>query len=187
MKEIILQNIKNTSFNAINSLNSVCENGSKGGETFIINCVDLEDYNILDITKSPKYRDLFDKLKMMQNGPAIYVFEITSNHKASEIVNSIRNINIERPIPAIRKKIFEDSKILYVGKVVECFWGRLIQHLGFHKHKNSQGLQLFYWAKELKLELSITVLEFESNSKDLMPLFENALAKELKPILGKHK
>ncbi len=187
MKETIIQNIKNTSFAAIDALHNVCENGSKGYKTFKINCADLEDYNINDITKSSKFNALFDELKAMHNGPALYVFEITSNHRANKIVDSIKNTKIERPIPAILEKIFDESKILYIGKVVEYFWGRLIQHLGFHKHKNSQGLQLYYWAKELKLELSITVLEFETNSKDLMSLFENALAKELKPILGKHK
>lgn len=186
MEEVILHNIKKTALVSIDLLSNICKNDVKDKITFKIYCAELEDYNISDITKSKKFRELFDQLKEYK-GPSIYVFEVISNHNANEIIDSIKNSKIERPIPAIRKKIFEDSKILYVGKVVECFWGRLIQHLGFHEHKNSQGLQLFYWAKELKLELNITIFEFETASKDLMSLFENALAKELKPILGKHK
>ena len=85
------------------------------------------------------------------------------------------------------KKSINDSRILYVGKVKRHFWGRLIQHLGYYKVNRTQGLQLYYWAKELNLNLKVTVIEFEPEMIDLMEVLESALAKKLKPILGKHK
>ena len=66
-------------------------------------------------------------------------------------------------------------------------FGRFIQHLGFHKAKSTQGLQLFYWAKNLSLSLKLTMLEFEPDMINLMTVLENEVANELKPIIGKHK
>jgi hypothetical protein len=77
--------------------------------------------------------------------------------------------------------------VLYVGKVKKVLWGRVIQHLGFSKTAGTQGLQLYHWARGLSLELKLTVLEFEANMADLLPLVEKAVAKQLKPLLGKHQ
>jgi hypothetical protein len=39
----------------------------------------------------------------------------------------------------------------------------------------------------LALELKLTAFEFEADMADLLPLVERALARQLKPLLGKHQ
>ncbi|MFA9188215.1 hypothetical protein AAGV33_09260 [Flavobacterium sp. FBOR7N2.3] len=180
--------IKEISGNAIIPLQNVSKNGVKRTKEFYINCCELEDYNHIDITNSDKHGKMFIELKEFV-GPCLYYFEITSDNLSSEIVSRIRKYSISensKSIPAIKSKIVE-SKILYVGKVKRHFWGRLIQHLGYYKVNRTQGLQLFYWAKELNLNLKLTVFEFDADMINLMEVLENDLAKHLKPILGKHK
>lgn len=180
--------IKEISRNAVISLQNVSKNGVKRRKEFNINCCDLEDYNHIDITNSDKYEKMFAELKELV-GPCLYYFEITSENLTSEIIEKIKQYSISensKSIPAIKSKIIE-SKILYVGKVKRHFWGRLIQHLGYYKVNRTQGLQLFYWTKELNLNLKLTVFEFEPEMINLMEVLENDLAKHLKPILGKHK
>lgn len=180
--------IKEVSGNAVISLQYVSKNGAKNTKEFYINCSELEDYNLSNITNSEKHNKMFTELRELV-GPCLYYFEIISDNLTSEIVNKIKeysNTENSKSIPAIKKTIVE-SKILYVGKVKRHFWGRLIQHLGYYKVNRTQGLQLFYWAKELNLNLKLTVFEFEPEMINLMEVLENELAKQLKPILGKHK
>lgn len=184
MEEII----KEISGKAVFSLQNVAENGAKKTKEFYINCSDLEDFNHIDITNSEKHKTMFTELKDL-NGPCLYYFEIVSENLSSVIVDKIKeysNTENSKSIPAIKKTIPE-SKILYVGKVKRHFWGRLIQHLGYYKVNRTQGLQLFYWTKELNLNLKLVVFEFEPEMINLMEVLENDLAKHLKPILGKHK
>jgi len=180
--------IKEISRNAVIPLQNVSKNGVKRIKEFNINCCDLEDYNHIDITNSDKYEKMFTELKELV-GPCLYYFEITSENLTSEIIDKIKQYSTSensKSIPAIKSKIIE-SKILYVGKVKRHFWGRLIQHLGYYKVNRTQGLQLFYWTKELNLNLKLTVFEFEPEMINLMEVLENDLAKHLNPILGKHK
>ncbi|MBF4515466.1 hypothetical protein IRZ71_03895 [Flavobacterium sp. ANB] len=180
--------IKEISKNAVTPLLNVSKNGAKRIKEFYIDCSTLEDYNYNDIRESEKHKLLYKELKEM-DGPCLYFFEIISNNLSSEIINKIREYSISenaKSIPAIKKNIPE-SKILYVGKVKRHFWGRLVQHLGFYKVNRTQGLQLFYWSKELHLNIKVTVFEFEPEMINLMEVLENELAKKLKPILGKHK
>lgn len=182
------ESIKNISRNASASLQYVAENGIKNYKEFDIKCAELEDFNYIDIRDSEKYKSLFDDLKRME-GPVVYYFEIMSDNISTHIVNQIRQYAASensKAIPAIKNTIPE-SKILYVGKVKKGFWGRLIQHLGFYKTKKTQGLQLYYWAKELDLDIKVRIFEFEPQMADFMNIIENGLARELNPILGKHK
>lgn len=180
--------VKEISIQASKTFLKVYENGPKKIKEFPINCAELQDFNFVDITNSEKYKPLFSELKEML-GPCLYYFEITSNNLSFEIINKIKeysNTENSKAIPAMKKSI-NDSRILYVGKVKRHFWGRLIQHLGYYNVNRTQGLQLYYWAKELNLNLKVTVIEFEPEMIDLMEVLESALAKKLKPILGKHK
>lgn len=184
MEEII----KEISKKAISPFQHIAEKGTKNTKEFHLNCTDLEDFNYNDITLSEKYTEMFSELKNL-SGPCLYYFEILSENLSSEIVDKIKeysNTENSKSIPAIKKTIPE-SKILYVGKVKRHFWGRLIQHLGYYKVNRTQGLQLYYWTKELNLNLKLVVYEFEPNMTNLMEVLENDLAKHLKPILGKHK
>jgi hypothetical protein len=180
--------IKQISLNASKSFLSVSKNGAKNVHEFEINCAELQDWNHADIRDSENYSAMFKVLSKIQ-GPCLYYFEVLSENSSSSIVDSIKNYGSglnAKAIPAIKTRI-SDSKILYVGKVKRSFWGRLIQHLGYYKVARTQGLQLFYWAKELNMKLKLVIFEFEPDMIELMSVLENDLAQHLKPILGKHK
>lgn len=173
----------------IKDLEHICVNGVKSEFSFDFSCNDLEDFNHVDIRQSTKFKAIFDSLKEVK-GPVLYWFEIISQTDSKKIIDSLNCYKTsEKPkaTPALKRTINYDSKILYVGKVKGIFWGRLIQHLGFFKVNATQGLQLFYWTKDLSLDLKINILEFENNMADIMPVFECAFAKRLQPLLGKHK
>ena len=81
----------------------------------------------------------------------------------------------------------KDTNILYLGKSKQCLWGRLILHLGFHIDKHSQGLLLNEWAEKLNLKLKFNYCSFDSNMSELISFYEYKLAKNTKPLIGKHK
>lgn len=173
----------------ISNLEQVRENGVNKELSFTISCSDLEDFNYVDIRKADKFKELFDQLKIA-SGPTLYWFEIISDvdtQKVIEAINVYKKSEGAKATPALKTKIDFSSKVLYVGKVKGAFWGRLIQHLGFFKVNATQGLQLFYWAKDVNLTLKVNVLEFDPNMADIMPIIEFAFAKRLKPLIGKHK
>jgi hypothetical protein len=171
------------------SLDHIRVNGAKRELTYSINCTDLEDYNLIDIRLSERFKPMFDELKEV-TGPCLYWFELVSDTNATEIVSALNGYKVgirPKATPALKSNINYSSKILYVGKVKRTFWGRLIQHLGFFKVGATQGLQLFYWGKELNLELKLNIIEFEENMIDVMPIIEYAFAKKLQPLIGKHQ
>ncbi|URM36296.1 hypothetical protein [Flavobacterium anhuiense] len=180
--------IKEIAKNAAKPLHNVSEIGVKAIKEFEIECSLLDDYNYEDIRESKNFKNLFNDLKKIE-GPVLYYWEVTSDHSPYEIVERIKkyaNSENSKSIPAIKRN-YPQTKILYVGKVKKHIWGRFVQHLGFYKVQRTQGLQLFYWAKELCLDLKVTVLEFEPDMINLMDVLEREMAKELKPILGKHR
>ena len=149
-------------------------------------------YHTNDIRKSKveEHKKLFDDLQNITT-PVVYIFSITnSNTNATEIVKAISDYSKKdnsKAVPAIKQSFSRESNILYVGKSLKDFWGRVIQHLGYYKVTGTQGLQLFYWATPLNLELSLLVIEFPKDAIDLVPVFEKKLAEQLNPILGKFK
>lgn len=182
-----IETIKQIAQAEIIPIKHIAENGCKVRQ-FEIDCTNLRDFNNEDIRFSEEYRNLFAQLAEVTN-PTVYVWELISDISSKEIVDSINRYSAEKfakATPAIKVN-YPNSRILYVGKVVRDFYGRVIQHLGFFPHGGTQGLQLFYWAKSLKLTVKLTVFEFEKNTEELMPLFEKRLAQQLQPILGKHK
>jgi hypothetical protein len=173
----------------ITHLEDVRANGVKKELSFTISCRDLDDFNRDDIRQSDKFKQIFNQLKDV-NGPTLYWFEIISETDTKKVINALANYKASansKATPALKTKINYDSKTLYVGKVKRKFWGRLIQHLGFFKVDATQGLQLFYWAKDLSLDLKINILEFDNNMADIMPVVEYTFAKRFQPLVGKHK
>ncbi|WP_192820959.1 hypothetical protein [Rufibacter sp. LB8] len=184
-----IDRIKEICGQAAEPLIEVSRNGIKSYQTFEVDCKDLEDYNHIDIRDSEKFKETFSQLKKV-TGPVLYWFEIISDIDNQAIIAELTkyiNLGDYKSVPALKKTLNFDTRALYVGKVKTQFWGRLIQHLGYYKVKATQGLQLYYWAKNLPIKFKIHVYEFEKNMADLMPIVENALAKELKPLIGKHK
>ena len=173
----------------ITHLEHVRAHGVKKELSFIIDCSDLDDYNYADIRDADKFKPIFDQLKNA-SGPTLYWIEIVSDtdtKKVIEALNIYKASENPKATPALKSTINYDSRTLYVGKVKGTFWGRLIQHLGFFKVNATQGLQLFYWTKELSLTLKVNILEFDNNMADIMPIVEYAFAKRLQPLIGKHK
>lgn len=173
----------------ISHLEHIRINGVRKELSFTFNCSDLDDYNFIDIRESEKFKQIFDQLKDL-NGPTLYWFEIISDTDTKKVIASLNNYKISKnakATPALKTKICYDSKTLYVGKVKGTFWGRLIQHLGFFKVNGTQGLQLFYWAKDLSLKLKVNIFVFDNNMADIIPIVEYTFAKRLQPLIGKHQ
>ena len=154
----------------------------------ILKCEELKDYINHDITESDQYYELFKEL-MEIKGPVLYWYEIISNHSNDEIINSLHIYEQQhnhRAIPVFYKGYDRNTRILYVGKCKEKFWGRVIQHLGYFNTPTTQGLQLYHWAKEIRLEVKLHALEFTKDMADIIPIVESYFAKRLHPLVGKH-
>lgn len=194
MKEILELEAK-----ALNTaLSNYLVSGPKSIQEFKIDCSKLDGrFFREDIRYSIEFKEIFEKLEGIQDNPCLYIFEIESETSANVIIENLKNFGnqTEKVIPKLKSKIPENSRTLYVGKVNSIVWGRLITHLGFHTHKNNgnpkasinHGLQLHFWAKELSLQIKYTVIEFEHNMKDILPVLEKQLANKINPIIGKHK
>ena len=176
-------------FSAAQPLLNVYNQGIKSSYSFEIDMGNVEDYNHVDIRYAKNYESLFQDL-MKIKGPVLYWFEWVSEHSSHEILDAFECYKDSpecKAIPALKSKPEYGTKVLYVGKVKAQFWGRFITHLGFYKTNKTQGVQLFYWAKPLGLQLSVHVFEFDNDMADLMTIVEFEMAKKLKPLLGKHK
>jgi hypothetical protein len=125
-----------------------------------------------------------------RDSPAVYWFEVTSNHSAKEIYKSVVDLKktTDRNLPA-HKKMFRawDSTIVYVGKVKSNLAGRMLLHLGYNGKPSVQGLQLCHWVSKEGLKLRLNVIYLPENLAVLAGIFELELAKDLNPILGKHR
>ncbi len=133
----------------------------------------------------------FDRDEVKINScPCLYVFElhdIKDRDRVLKAFTSEEEDKINRKLPALKSPP-PISKYLYVGKVEKEVGGRLVTHLGYYQSSGNHGLQLAFWAKELRppLMLNIHVYRFTSDMKPYIQSFEKMLAKELNPIIGKH-
>jgi len=161
--------------------------GIKRELSYPLQCGSLEDFNHTDIRQAPAYEKMFAELKEA-DGPVLYWFDIVENTDTNAIIEALKAYKLrnEKNTPALRSRIEYDTSTLYVGKVKTGVWGRVIQHLGFYRVPQTQGLQLYYWAKEQGLCLTLNVLEFEKGMEDILPIFEYSFAKKLRPLIGKH-
>ncbi|MDD4972052.1 MAG: hypothetical protein PHT07_21710 [Paludibacter sp.] len=159
---------------------------------FEIDCSQLKEFLKEDIRYSEEFKELFKKL-MPIKAPCLYWYRVISENTSTEIINSFKvyrnHAERDRSVPALNtdNSIDLTSRILYVGKFKRGIYGRVIQHLGCFSSAQTQGLQLYYWAQKIGLKLELNVLEFEHNMADILPIVEFALAKELHPLIGKHK
>lgn len=172
----------------IHSLENLRNNDVCSEFSCIIKCEELGDYLNSDIRYSSQYKDLFKKL-MEIKGPVLYWYEIMSDHTGDDIINALREYGQKenhRAIPVFYKNHNKSTRILYVGKCKGRFWGRVIQHLGYFTTPSTQGLQLYHWAKDLRLELDLHALEFDDDMVDIMPIVESYFAKCFHPLIGKH-
>jgi len=161
-------------------------------KTFEIDCSQLKEFLKEDIRYSEEFKELFEKLIPIK-APCLYWYRVLSENTSTEIINSFKmyrnNTERDRNVPALNSdnSIDHKSRVLYVGKVKSGIYGRVIQHLGCHITARTQGLQLYYWAQEIGLKLELNVLEFDNKMADILPIVEFSVAKELHPLIGKHK
>ncbi|MEJ5962812.1 hypothetical protein [Pedobacter immunditicola] len=156
--------------------------------SYDIDCTLLSDFGkSIECEKTLKF---ITDLEQFIDIPAVYWFEIVSEHTTLEIYNSAISLkeNSLRKLPA-HKKLFSkwDSKVLYVGKVKSNISGRMYVHLGYHRAPTIQGLQLCHWVNIEGLKLRLNVIYLPKNLDMLAGTFEFHLAKQLHPILGKHR
>lgn len=183
--------IKEESKNVSEIFSKIFQNGSLEYFDFIIDEKKLDNQylNEVNITLQGDFASMFQKLQEFDEYPALYFFEINPLIKKEEIISLIQNIHTEYglSIPA-KNKTSDNSGVLYVGKVKRCAWGRLIQHLGYHRQRKSHGLQIDYWANKtsLDLRLSYTVIFFDKSMINYIQALEQTLSKSLKPIIGKY-
>ncbi len=188
MKEKIENEIKTAAGRLSNHLKNVEINGSSGYIQYDFMCSEFLDWNDNDIRKSPEHKVFFEEVVNF-TGPVLYFFEIISTQDSGSVRECMRAYKIlegSKSVPALKKGYNKDSRILYVGKVKRNFYGRVIQHLGYYKVARTQGLQLFYWAREFGLDVRLHAYHFEPEMHDLVSIFELKFARDLKPIVGKH-
>jgi len=161
----------------INKANELQKIKIKWEKSICLKCSDLRD-------KKNTY--ISDDLLQNKKSPAIYFFKITSNHNEALIIKTLNRYKIknERNCPKINKKRAFISEFLYCGSIKEGLHNRFYQHLGFG-NKRTYSLQLFFWAKKLKLELEFHYAWLNYNQIEITELVESALSNKIKPIVGK--
>lgn len=186
-KEEIEKLIREESNTIVSIFNSIVMGKTVNSFKFKIDSKNFtKDFITHDITQDINFKEMFDLLKEYNDYPALYFFQINPEINKTEILSLIKNDDFLKT-PAINNHK-ENTDFLYVGKVTSCAWGRLIQHLGYHKHRKSHGLQVGLWGNKTTkdLKLSFTVIFFEKESRNYLILLEKILSEKLKPIIGKH-
>ncbi|UPZ36497.1 hypothetical protein MUB18_20640 [Sphingobacterium sp. PCS056] len=123
--------------------------------------------------------------------PCIYAFElidILDGDRVLQAFTQVDKVLIQRTIPALKSQPPKDSKYLYLGKVETAVGNRLVTHLGYYVQPGNHGLQLAYWMKDIlpAIKIRVHIFRFEKKFKPYLTAFEVIMAKELKPIIGKH-
>ncbi len=162
------------------------------------NTKDLPDHK--GYTHSPNINShfedvIFRKLNKITINHCLYWFELESNEKATELkllMNGYGKIEGCKKIPATNKN--SDSNILYLGvrqggvrgDGLTNIEGRMNQHLGYYDKPSTQGLQLYEYAKDRDFNITIKVIEFVGMKTYYLNVIEKLLAKEMKPLCGRH-
>ena len=150
------------------AFSTLAAKGAKNNYTFDFDTRDLKNYLDVDIRNSEIYKssEKFNPLLKVLNqitGPCIYWVEFNSDISNNDLLNRLlvyKGSKGCRAVPALKNTFEKDTTTLYVWKVKDKFWGRLIQHLGYHKTPATQGLQLYHWCKDISIRFKVHVYEF---------------------------
>ena len=128
--------------------------------------------------------------------PVLYWFEINTTKVSKEAIrnkyegfleNNKLNLDTYRNPSAIKIDYSKAENTLYVGKVKNGFWGRLVTHLGYNTSRKTAGMQLFYWYDiEQFGDLTLNYVVLNREMENLVAVLEVELAKELKPLIGRY-
>ena len=138
----------------------------------------------------PDLNESFFKRLPDKSCPALYYFEIIgSTPTGSSILEAYREMkndpDIERASAALKKKPPTGTSILYVGKVKKNLPGRMKVHLGYYHNGNTSGLQLYCWARSIKLELKVHLFTFTTEMAPFISILELPFSHSLNPMIGK--
>lgn len=170
------------------SINQVTSDSFNNIETHEIDCGLMPSFEQGFLAS--KHTETFILELKKNNKPAVYWFEVSSEHSAKDIYDPYPDLKkgSERNLPAFKKGFKSwQSKVLYVGKVKNNLSGRMFVHLGYHPKKTIQGLQLCHWTHQAGLKLKIHIIYLPENLEMLAGVLEFQLSRFLNPILGKHK
>lgn len=183
-----INELKTSALQSVIALQDIAENGYKTYNTYKFKIRELRDFSNENILYS-EYKEIFDSLQNIK-GPVLYWFEIKDDYDRNVILEKLSvykaKVNL-RSTPAIKRSADMSSNVLYVGKVKQSFYGRVIQHLGFFTNPQTQGLQLYHWLKGEDITLELHACEFKNDMAGIIGILENDFARLLKPIIGKHK
>jgi len=120
----------------------------------------------------------------------LYMFELVS-HNAEQVkeyytafCNEPNMAHLNKS--AIKKNAQTDTQFLYIGKVKKGIGNRMVTHFGY-ANPQIGGLQLKYWAKEIRLKLKVHIVAFDEIIDDYINPLELNLTKTLRPLIGKSK
>ena len=121
---------------------------------------------------------------------SIYSLHLTDHESCDEFLRCFEKAKTDRlknlAYPRVNKNVTEASSYcLYVGTSRKTA-KRLAEHLGFG-YDRTYSLHLGKWATSLSggVEIRIYPFELESSKFHLLTYLEDALAKNLEPILGR--
>lgn len=126
--------------------------------------------------------------------PVVYWFTFSPLLNGEEVFKRIKAFKENQPkderfryLPALKSRRDEFSNTLYVGccgstKLID----RMFWHFGYYKTGRTQGLQLCHWSKSLNLNVTIDIIQFPIEAKELIYVYEKMIADKLNPITGKH-
>jgi len=162
-----------------------------------IDCVDLvnrEDkldeknrkYDLPESLKISFFRPFDELITSINTRCCLYFFEI-HDASAEDTYHAYKNYeDEERNKSGLKDRKDFETKVLYVGKVKKNIGKRLSTHFGY-AHSKTGGLQLKYWAKEIKLKLTVHLIVFDENIDDFINPLELEFTKKLNPLIGKSK
>lgn len=143
-----------------------------------------------DVRYNSPFETMFKWLALYEDYPCVYRWELIPPYdecEIKEVINGLRdasNLNM----PYVDMAATTTTNTLYVGKAEGCVWGRQIEHLGYHKKAQTHhGLHIHDWAQQRGLSFKLHVFVFPKECSHILELFEYALAKEYKPLIGSHK
>lgn len=186
--EQTIEFLKEVSANTINVLSRFKETGRKGDFSFEFDCATSADYLHINILETGEFVEMFNRLKNIV-GPVIYWIDIVSDTSTQEIIKAANSYKEKklRHVPAMKKRIDYESRVLYVGKVEKDIFVRVLTHMGFHKSAKTQGLQMFHWGKDIALKVKFNLIHLDFGCEPVLAVWEKSLAGRVKPVIGKHK
>jgi hypothetical protein len=148
-------------------------------------------FGFQDLGKLPE-KDLANALRDIggRKRQSIYSFHLDSTAKREEFLSVFESSKLKKlgnlAYPRINKGLDElSTDCLYVGTSRDTE-KRLKEHLGFGDNR-TYALHLAKWATSLAggIQLSVHPFELSEDKLHLLPYLEDALAAELKPLLGR--